>query len=174
MEVRGEVVFHLNEDQIEEEEKIPHLSDDEIRQEVESRGGIKVIAATLGEDEHSVGLKEVIDVKHGGIEKWGFEVIYLGTSVPPQKVIDSAIETGSRVILASTTVTHGNIHQINLKKLTSYAVEKGVRDQMVIIGGGTQISAEIAQESGLNTAFGRGTKGIDVASFIIRSLRVKK
>ncbi|MBT9174979.1 MAG: D-ornithine 4,5-aminomutase subunit beta [candidate division WS2 bacterium] len=173
VEVRGEVDFYLNEDEIEVEEKIPLLSDDEIRQEVESRGGIKVIAATLGEDEHSVGLKEVIDVKHGGIEKWGFEVIYLGTSVPPQKVIDSAMETGSRVILASTTITHGNIHQINLKKLTSYAIEKGVRDQIVIIGGGTQLSDEIAQECGLDTAFGRGTKGIDVASFIIRSLKVK-
>ncbi|HDN85413.1 MAG TPA: LuxR family transcriptional regulator, partial [Candidatus Aerophobetes bacterium] len=115
-------------------------------------------------------LKEIIDIKHGGIEKWGFKVIYLGTSVPPKKVIDAAIEVGAKVVLASTTVTHGNVHRINLKKLNQIAIEKGVRDKLLIIGGGTQLSDEIKDECGIDAAFGRGTKGIDVASFIIRKL----
>ena len=31
----------------------------------------------MGEDEHSVGLREIIDIKHGGIERFGIEVHYL-------------------------------------------------------------------------------------------------
>ncbi len=29
---------------------------------------MKIVSATVGEDEHSVGLREIIDIKHGGIE----------------------------------------------------------------------------------------------------------
>ena len=32
-----------------------------------------VVCGTVGEDEHSVGLREIINIKHGGIEKWGVE-----------------------------------------------------------------------------------------------------
>ena len=47
-------------------------------------------AATVGQDEHSVGMLEIIDIKHGGLEKWGFHAEYLGTSVPVEKVLDAA------------------------------------------------------------------------------------
>lgn len=174
IEIKGEVDFFLKESDIKVPEKILPLSDSEIENEVKKRGGIKTIAATLGEDEHNVGLKEIIDIKHGGIEKLGFQVTYLGTSIPPEKVINAAIEVGATVILASTTVTHGDVHRINLKKLASVAIEKGVRDKLIIIGGGTQLSPDFAKEVGIDATFGRGTKGIDVASFIIRKLREKE
>ena len=47
---------------------------------------VKIVAATVGEDEHSVGLREIIDIKHGGMEKYGIECIYLGTSCPVEKI----------------------------------------------------------------------------------------
>ena len=52
------------------------MSDDEIRAEIEANP-MKIVAATVGEDEHSVGLREIIDIKHGGIEKYGIECHYL-------------------------------------------------------------------------------------------------
>lgn len=73
------------------------------------------MAATVGEDEHSVGLREVIDIKHGGIEKFGMEVEYLGTSVPCEKLVDAAIELNADVILASTIISHDDIHYKNMK-----------------------------------------------------------
>lgn len=173
VEIKGEVPFFIKESEIKIPEKIKPLKDEEIIEEIKKRSGIKCVAATLGEDEHNVGLKEIIDIKHGGIEKWGFQVVYLGTSVPPEKVVNAAIEVGAKVILASTTVTHGNVHKINLKKLNDTATEKGVRDKLIIIGGGTQLSQDTAKEIGIDATFGRGTKGIDVASFIIRRLREK-
>ena len=51
---------------------------------------IRVVAATVGEDEHSVGLHEILDIKHGGIEKYGFQCQDLGTSVSLERLLDVA------------------------------------------------------------------------------------
>jgi D-ornithine 4,5-aminomutase subunit beta len=144
------------------------LTDDELRAEIENRP-MKVVAATVGEDEHSVGLREVIDIKHGGIEKWGIEVEYLGTSVPVEKLVDAAIEMKADCILASTIISHDDIHYKNMKKLNDYAVEKGVRDRLVICAGGTQVTPEIARKNGMDEGFGRGTKGVNVATAMVKS-----
>ena len=129
---------------------------------------MKVVAATVGEDEHSVGLREVIDIKHGGIEKWGIEVEYLGTSVPVEKLVDAAIEMKADCILASTIISHDDIHYKNMKKLHDYAIEKGIRDKIVICAGGTQVTPEIARKNGMDEGFGRGTKGVHVATAMVK------
>ena len=72
-----------------------------------------VVAATVGEDEHSVGLKEILDIKHGGIEGFGIKYHYLGTSVPVEKLVDAAIETNADAILQSTIISHNDIHYEN-------------------------------------------------------------
>ncbi|GAH54454.1 unnamed protein product, partial [marine sediment metagenome] len=131
---------------------------------------LKVVAATVGEDEHSVGMREILDIKHEGIEKFGFKCYYLGTSISIEKVIDAAIEVDAKIILISTIITHGEIHRINMRRLNQLAIEKGIRDKVILIAGGTQIKDKMAKEEGMDTGFGRGTKGIDVASFIIRKL----
>jgi D-ornithine 4,5-aminomutase subunit beta len=131
---------------------------------------IKVVAATVGEDEHSVGLREVIDIKHGGIEKFGIEAIYLGTSCPIEKLVDAAIESKAQAILCSTIITHNDIHTKNMKKLNDLCIEKGVRDKIILEAGGTQVTDEIAKANGMDVGFGRGSNGTDVASFIIKKL----
>ncbi|MDP3130035.1 MAG: D-ornithine 4,5-aminomutase subunit OraE, partial [Bacillota bacterium] len=149
------------------------LSDAEITAFVKDRP-IKIVAATVGEDEHSVGLREIIDIKHGGIEKYGIQCEYLGTSVPVDKLVDAAIETDADAILLSTIISHDEVHYRNMKKICDYAIEKGVRDRFLIIGGGTQVTPELAVKQGLDAGFGRGTHGIHVASFLVRRLREKQ
>jgi D-ornithine 4,5-aminomutase subunit beta len=149
----------------------PHvLSDEEIRAFVAERN-LKCVAATVGEDEHSVGMREIIDIKHGGLETWGFHCEYLGTSVPVEKVLDAAIEHAAQAVLISTIITHGDMHRGNMEKLADLAVEKGVRDKLLLISGGTQITDELARSWGMDAGFGRGTKGLDVASFIVKAMR---
>jgi len=133
-----------------------------------------VVAATVGEDEHSVGLREILDIKHGGIEKYGIKYVYLGTSVPPEKLIDAAIETGADAILASMIITHNDVHIKNMRRLNELAIEKGIRDKVLIIVGGTQINNDMAVENGVDAGFGRGTKGIHVASFIVKKLKERE
>ena len=54
--------------------------------------------------------------------------------------------------------------------LHELAVERGVRDDLLLVGGGTQVTDDAARACGLDAGFGRGTKGQEVASFIVRAL----
>ncbi|MDP3630181.1 MAG: D-ornithine 4,5-aminomutase subunit OraE [Actinomycetota bacterium] len=146
------------------------LTDEEIREFVHARE-LRVVAATVGADEHSVGMREIIDIKHGGLEKWGFGITYLGTSVPIEKLLDAAIEHAASAVLISTIITHGDMHRDNMEKLADLAAEKGVRDKLLLIAGGTQVTDEQACGWGMDAGFGRRTKGIDVASFIVKTMR---
>ncbi|MGE0823802.1 MAG: D-ornithine 4,5-aminomutase subunit OraE [Candidatus Binatia bacterium] len=132
---------------------------------------LHVVAATVGEDEHSVGIREILDIKHGGIEKYGFQCHFLGTSVPLERVLDAAEQTGARVVLISTIVTHGDVHKQLMRHLHELAKQRGVRNKLVFIAGGTQITQQLAHTCMLDAGFGRGTTGRDVASFIVRKLQ---
>ncbi len=172
LEVKGKVSFEIDPKDLVIPEKPEVLSPDEVRNFTKQHP-IKIVAATVGEDEHSVGMREIIDIKHGGIEGFGVECHYLGTSLSVEKVVNAAIEIDVDAILISTIITHADIHRINMKKLHELCIEKGIRDRVILIGGGTQVTDEIARESGLDAGFGRGTKGIDVASFIVKALKKK-
>ncbi len=143
------------------------LSDEEIKDFIKKHP-LKIVAGTIGEDEHSVGLREIIDIKHGGIEKYGIECTYLGTSVPVNKIVDAAVEIEADAILISTIISHDEIHYKNMKKVHDYAVERGIREKVLIIAGGTQVVPELAFATGVDIGFGRGTKGSEVASFLVR------
>lgn len=170
VEIKGRVNFAIDKATL----KIPepkHVMDDDTIREFIKNHPVKVVAATVGEDEHSVGLRETIDIKHGGIEKYGIECEYLGTSCPVEKLVDAAIETKAQVVLASTIITHNDIHIKNMKKLNDVCVEKGVRDKLILICGGTQVTNEIATANGMDAGFGRGSHGNHVATFIVEELQ---
>jgi D-ornithine 4,5-aminomutase subunit beta len=173
VEIKGRVPFSIDISKLEIPEKPKLLSDDEIKEEIK-KYPMKIVAATVGEDEHSVGLREVIDIKHGGIEKYGIECHYLGTSCPLEKLIDAAVELNADAILISTIITHNDVHLQNMSILNNLCIEKGIREKVILVGGGTQVSNEIAVYAGLDAGFGRGTKGCDVASFLIKRRRDMK
>ncbi|OQB20503.1 MAG: D-ornithine 4,5-aminomutase subunit beta [Firmicutes bacterium ADurb.Bin182] len=170
VEIKGKVRFDIDINELVIPEKVPVLSEDEIRADIAEKP-MFVVASTVGEDEHSVGLKETLDIKHGGIEKFGIKYLYLGTSCPVEKLVDAAIETNADAILASTIITHDDVHIKNMKKISQLCVEKGIRDRIILVSGGTQITNEIAKEAGMDAGFGRGSKGIDVASFLVKRRR---
>ena len=167
VQLKGKVGFSIDLNELVIPKKPEILSDDEIREFVE-RYPFKIVAGTVGEDEHSVGLREVIDIKHGGIEKYGMEVEYLGTSVPCEKLIDAAIELNADVVLASTIISHDDIHYKNMKKLHDLAVEKGVRNKLIICAGGTQVIPEIARVQGMDEGFGKYDRGVNVATYFVK------
>ncbi len=173
IELKGKVPFDIDVSQLVIPEPPEVLSDDELRKDIADYP-LKIVAGTVGEDEHSVGLREIIDIKHGGIEKFGIEVEYLGTSVPVEKLVDAAVELNAEVILASTIISHDNIHYKNMKRIHELAVEKGIRDQVIICAGGTQVIPEEAARTGIDAGFGRGSHGIDVASFIVEERRRRR
>lgn len=148
------------------------LSEDELRAAVRATG-LTVVAGTVGEDEHSVGLREILDIKHGGIEKYGVKYHYLGTSVPVGKLVDAAVETGAHAILMSTIISHNDVHRTMMRRLADLCTERGIRDRVILVAGGTQVSPDMAAEVGLDATFGRGTKGVDVVDALIKGLRAR-
>jgi len=135
---------------------------------------IHVVAATVGEDEHSMGLHEILDIKHGGIEKYGFQCHDLGTSVPIERLLDEAESLGARAVLISTIVTHAGVHEASMRRLDALARRRGLRERLVLVVGGTQITPEMARACGMDGGFGRGTTGRDVASFLVRAWRARE
>lgn len=172
VEVKGKVGFSIDRTTLKIPPKEVMLSEDEIRAGVK-KVGLTVVAGTVGEDEHSVGLREILDIKHGGIEKYGVKYHYLGTSVPISKMVDAAVETGADAILISTIISHNDVHRKNMKKLHELCVEKGIRDKVLCMCGGTQVTREIAKESGMDDGFGRGSKGIHVVNSLVKCLKAK-
>lgn len=172
VEVKGRIDFDIDPQELVIPERVEPLSFEAITSAVKQEP-FCVVAATVGEDEHSAGMREIIDIKHGGLEKYGFKCHYLGTSVPVKKVIDAAIEVNAQAILISTIITHADIHRVNMSRLNNLCRETGIRDKVILVAGGTQITDQMAGECCLDAGFGRGTKGIDVASFLIRCRNAK-
>jgi len=172
IEVKGRVTFDVKKADLKIPPKEEMLPEDEIRAAIK-KVGLRVVAATVGEDEHSVGMREILDIKHGGIEKYGVKYHYLGTSVPIGKLVDAAIETGAHAILISTIISHNDVHRAQMRKLAELCQEKGVRDRMILIAGGTQVNRQMAAETGLDATFGRGTKGMHVVDAIVKILRAR-
>ncbi|MFU8786830.1 MAG: D-ornithine 4,5-aminomutase subunit OraE [Candidatus Izemoplasmataceae bacterium] len=166
VQVKGKVDFDINIDELTIPKDVETISEEEIIQYVK-KYPLRVIAGTGGSDEHSVGIREVLDIKHGGVEKFGIKYTYLGTSVPIEKFVDAAIEMDAQCIMMSTIISHDDVHYKNMEKLHNYAIEKGVRDKLILIAGGTQVTPEIARKYKMDQGFGRGTKGIHIASLIV-------
>jgi len=172
VEVKGKVAFDIDRTTLKIPVKEVILPEQDLRDAVK-KVGLKVVAGTVGEDEHSVGLREILDIKHGGIEKYGVKYHYLGTSVPLGKLVDAAIETGAQAILISTIISHNDTHRTQMKKLAALCREKGIRDRIVLIAGGTQVNRDMAAETGLDATFGRGTKGIQVVDAMVKTLKAR-
>ncbi|MES4908598.1 MULTISPECIES: D-ornithine 4,5-aminomutase subunit OraE [unclassified Streptomyces] len=127
---------------------------------------LRVVGATLGNDEHSVGLQEITNIKHHGLEWFGLRCRNIGSSVLAERLLDEAVEQNAQVVLASLIVSHRDVHRLMMTKLADAAVERGVRHRLVLIAGGPQVTDELALACGLDAGFGPGTRGIDVARFL--------
>ena len=172
-EVKGVLDLPIRIDRLQTPPRKRLLSEEAIEAWVRPRR-TAVVAATLGEDEHSVGLHEILDIKHGGIEKYGFHVRDLGTSVSAEHLLDAAVAAGAAAVLVSTVVTHGDVHRRNMQRLHDLAVERGVRGRLLLVAGGAQVSDELARGCGMDAGFGRGTRGRDVASFLVTALEARE
>jgi D-ornithine 4,5-aminomutase subunit beta len=172
-EIKGTLDITIRIDALSLAPPAQRLAEAEIEAWVRPRG-LHVVAATVGEDEHSVGLHEILDIKHGGIEKYGFRCHDLGTSVAVERLLDAVEETGASVVLISTMVTHADVHRRHMQRLEALARERGLRPRLVLVAGGTQVTDALARECGLDAGFGRGTTGWQVASFLVQALRERE
>jgi D-ornithine 4,5-aminomutase subunit beta len=172
-EIKGTLDVAIRVDALQLAERVEALPEADIEAWVRPRD-IHIVAATVGEDEHSVGLHEILDIKHGGIEKYGFHCHALGTSVSIERLLDVAEQTAARAVLISTIVTHADMHHRHMQHLHDAARQRGLLPRLVLIAGGSQVTDALARAHGMDAGFGRGTSGREVASFLVRTLRARE
>lgn len=132
---------------------------------------IVVIGASTGTDAHTVGIDAIMNMKgyagHYGLERYEMiEAYNLGSQVLNEDFISKAIELKADVLLVSQTVTQKDVHIKNMVELVELLEAEGLRDKVILIGGGPRISHELAKELGYDAGFGMNSYADDVASYI--------
>ena len=113
-----------------------------IAEDVSSRG--KVVLGSVQGDLHDIG-KNLVGIM---LEGAGFEVVDLGTDVPPEKFIDTAkVEDASVIGLSSLLTTTMDI----MKGVVNLVGEQGLSDKVKVIVGGAPLSEEFAQSIGADS-----------------------
>ncbi len=180
--VYGSVIHEVDLEQVKpiipEYEK---MSKEEVERYAKEHGieKIVIVGATIGTDSHTVGLDSILNVKgfkgEKGLEAYKcFKVYNLGPQVMPSLLVEKIKELKAEVILVSQTITQRNMHLKNLTELIDLLEAEGLRDDVILICGGSRIDHKVAKELGYDAGFGPGTTPSDVASFIIQNYVKRK
>ena len=114
----------------------PHLPVEENRGEK-----LKIVIGVVEGDAHDIG-KNLVKIM---LDTAGFEMYDLGRDVPLDNFVDKAIEVGASLICMSTLMTTTmDGMRIVIEKLK----EKGIRDNVKVMVGGSPISQKYANEIG--------------------------
>ena len=114
----------------------PHLPVEENKGEK-----LKIVIGVVEGDTHDIG-KNLVKIM---LDTAGFEMYDLGRDVPLDNFVDKAIEVGASLICMSTLMTTTmDGMRIVIEKLK----EKGIRDKVKVMVGGSPISQKYANEIG--------------------------
>jgi len=101
----------------------------------------RVVVGTVKGDLHDIGKNLVASMLEGS----GFEVIDLGTDVPPEKFVDTVRTTGARIVCLSALLT---VTMPAMRTTVQAFRDAGIRDQVRIYVGGAPITRQFADEIG--------------------------
>ena len=153
--------------------EFPELTFPEVNRTI--REGLKrrlvVVGACTGTDAHTVGLDAILSMKgfagDHGLEYFPeFEVVNLGSQVDPADVVAAAEKRHADAVLISQVVTQRDAHLHHLAEVRAALESAGLRDRVLLVGGGPRFTPEQAAELGYDRIFGRGTKPSEVASYL--------
>lgn len=173
----------IDPDKIEVEEgAVPDVMGfDEVNKFIKERIGrpIVIVGACTGSDAHTVGIDAIMNMKgynhHYGLERYPMvDAHNLGAQVENERLIRYAEEVKADAILVSQVVTQKDVHIDNMAKLLEVVKSHRVRDRFILIVGGPHITHGLAQESGFDAGFGRGTYAEHVATYVAKRLAGEK
>ncbi|MDD6436121.1 MAG: corrinoid protein [Clostridiales bacterium] len=114
----------------------PHLTEDD-----KSGPAKKVVIGVIEGDTHDIG-KNLVKIL---LDTAGFEIYDLGRDVPLEAFVDKAVEVEADIIALSTLMT---TTMIGMKKVIEMLEERGVRDKVKVMIGGSPVSPRFANEIG--------------------------
>lgn len=101
----------------------------------------KVVVGTVKGDLHDIG-KNLVSMM---LEGAGFEIIDLGTDVPPEKFVSTLNETEAQIVGMSALLT---TTMPAMKTTIDAFVEAGIRDKVKVLVGGAPVTQKYADEIG--------------------------
>ncbi|MCD6577341.1 MAG: corrinoid protein [Anaerolineaceae bacterium] len=110
-----------------------------VEEDVEPIG--KVVTGTVKGDLHDIG-KNLVGMMMGGV---GFEVVDIGTNVPPEKFIEAVKESGAQVVAMSAMLT---TTMAGMSDTVKAFEEAGLRDEVKIMVGGAPVTESYASKIG--------------------------
>jgi beta-lysine 5,6-aminomutase beta subunit len=130
-----------------------------------------VVGACTGTDAHTVGLDAILSMKgfagdHGLEHFPEIRVINMGSQVQPYEIVATVKRESADAVLVSQVVTQRDAHMVHLKEVREALEEAGLRQRVILVGGGPRFSPEQACELGYDKLFGRGTRPSEVASYL--------
>ncbi|HEX2239922.1 MAG TPA: OAM dimerization domain-containing protein [Actinomycetota bacterium] len=156
-----------------EEQEFPLLAPAEINRVIREqlRRQMVVLGASTGTDAHTVGLDAILSFKgfagDKGLESYSeMRVVNLGSQVSAQDLAARAIAERADAVLVSQIVTQREAHLRHLSEVREALIATGVRDKVVLVGGGPRLVPAQSIELGYDRIFGRGAKPSEVASFL--------
>ena len=101
----------------------------------------KVVIGTVKGDLHDIGKNLVSAMLEGG----GFEIVDLGSDVPPEKFVEAVQSTGANVVALSALLT---VTMPSMKTTIEALKNAGLRDKVKVMVGGAPVTNQYAQEIG--------------------------
>ena len=120
----------------------------------------KVCLGTVKGDMHDIG-KNLVKIM---LEGAGFEVLDLGVDVSAERFIDAAITEHCDMIACSALLT---TTMSEMKRVVDLAVERGIRDSLIIIVGGAPITQSFCDDIGADGYADDAAQCATVASRLI-------
>lgn len=129
-----------------------------VEQGVPSAG--KIVIGTVKGDLHDIGKNLVAMMLEGA----GFEIIDLGTDVPPEKFAAAARENGAKIIGMSALLT---TTMQNMKATIEALQDLDVRDSIKVIIGGAPVTEAYAKEIGADGYASDASRAVALAKKVI-------
>jgi len=136
---------------------------------------LTVVGAAIESDAHTVGINAIMNMKgfagNYGLERYPeMNALNMGSQIPCEQLLKTALERSADAILVSQIVTQKNIHVQHLTKLIELLEAEGVRERFVLVVGGPRINNAFAKELGYDAGFGPRTTPLEVASFLAQEV----
>ena len=128
-----------------------------IADEVPSHG--KVVIGTVKGDMHDIG-KNLVGIMLKGA---GFEVVDLGTDVPAERFVDTAVAEGASVIGLSALLT---TTMAGMRNVVDIIRERGLEGEIKVIVGGAPLSKDFAAQIGAHGYGYDATSAVDLVKEI--------
>jgi beta-lysine 5,6-aminomutase beta subunit len=142
------------------------------------RRQLVIVGACTGTDAHTVGLDAILSMKgyagdHGLEYFTEMRVVNMGAQVEPQEIVATATREKADAVLVSQVVTQRDAHILHLEEVREALEAAGLRENLVLVGGGPRFSPEQAADLGYDRIFGRGTLPSEVASYLTWAVLAK-